>query len=177
MRYLILFFCFSSVISNYLVFKSNISQSKLFEDLNKNHYTFDFESLTFQHIQYPSLAINSVPITTYISRYYTNFNDYETALFYLDKSLKSNPYDIYTNYIIARNYVQKNEFLLAKNKLQEIFESSPKIESSTILYLSVLGTLNRYDELLNIYPIIRDIDNKIVSDFYESNLKLSKKNN
>ena len=67
--------------------------------------------------------------------------------------------------------------MLAKNKLQEIFESSPKIESSTILYLSVLGTLNRYDELLNIYPIIRDIDNKIVSDFYESNLKLSKKNN
>ena len=159
------------VFSNYLVYKSNKHQVVLLNDAKSNQYSLSKNQLAEINYKYPSLTINSVPTLTYISRYNTNNNDYDIAIKQLKESLSSNPNSIYTKYLLSRNFIYKNDFQNAEKFLQQIFDESPNIESSTVLYLSVLEKNENKIKLYNIFDIMTKLENKNIWSYYLSAIK------
>lgn len=168
----ILFIGLFCIYSNYLVFNSYVYQNKLLKEASQDIFSLG-NKLHHINYNYPTLALNSVPILTYLSRYDTNNNDYNSAIIKLNESLKYNPNSIYTKYLLARNYIFLNDFDNSMLILKELFEEYPQIESSSALYFAVLGNLKMFSLLQNYYKSLQEIDNKNIWSFYLSSLKTS----
>lgn len=171
LRFIILSISILTLISNYLIFNSLRYQTILFNDFYNSTFTFSSYKLNEINYKYPSLAFNSVPILTYISKYNTENKKFNEAVDQLKESLTFNPNSTYTKYLLSRNYIFLNDFKNAERYLEEIFESSPKIESSSSLYLSILEKNQNINKLNNIYYEMTEIENKNIWIYYISALK------
>tara|TARA_B110000438_G_scaffold302567_1_gene360651 strand:- start:3404 stop:4003 length:600 start_codon:yes stop_codon:yes gene_type:complete len=171
LRFIILSISILTLISNYLIFNSHEYQTILFNDIKYGTFTFSISQLNEINYKYPSLASNSVPVLTYISRYYTEYEKFNEAIDQLKESLTSNPNSTYTKYLLSRNYIFLNDFKNAERYLEEIFEASPKIESSSALYLSILEMNQNVIKLNDIYDKMIVIENKNIWRYYISALK------
>tara|TARA_B100001939_G_C16937225_1_gene616614 strand:- start:2070 stop:2657 length:588 start_codon:yes stop_codon:yes gene_type:complete len=174
-RFIILLISFLTLISNYLVLDSHRYQLVLLNDAKYGAYTFSINQLDKINYKYPSLALNSVPILTYVSRYFTEDDQFNYAVEQLKESLNSNPNSLFTKYHLSRNYIFLNDFKNAELYLQQIFDESPKIESATVLYLSILEKNQNFDKLNDIYDRITEIKNKNIWTYYLSAIKNNKK--
>jgi tetratricopeptide (TPR) repeat protein len=171
LRFIILSISTLTLISNYLIFNSFRYQTVLFNDTKEESFTFSISQLNEIDYKYPSLAFNSVPILTYISIYNTENEKFNEAIDQLKESLIFNPNSSYTKYLLSRNYIFLNDFKNAERYLEEIFEASPKIESSSALYLSILEKNQNAIKLNNIYDKMIEIENKNIWIYYISALK------
>lgn len=171
LRFIILSISILTLISNYLIFNSYRYQTILFNDYNNSTFTFTSYKLNEINYKYPSLAFNSVPVLTYISKYNTENKKFNEAVEQLKESLTFNPNSTYTKYLLSRNYIFLNDLKNAERYLEEIFESSPKIESSSALYLSILEKNQNITKLNNIYYKMTEIENKNIWIYYISALK------
>lgn len=174
-RFLFIILSLTSLVSNYLVFKSNIFQTVLLHDAAEDLYSFKIDDLKSISFEYPSLAINSIPISTYLSRYYTNEKEYRKAIKLLESSKISNPYNLYSKYFLSRNFVLMGNLQRAQQELKSIFDITPRLESSSVLYLSVLGQLKKEEILKELFPKIQKTENEVIMNYYRINLQLSKK--
>ena len=120
-RFIILLISFLTLISNYLVLDSHRYQLVLLNDAKYGIYTFSINQLDKINYKYPSLALNSVPILTYVSRYFTEDDQFNYAVEQLKESLNSNPNSLFTKYHLSRNYIFLNDFKNAELYLQQIF--------------------------------------------------------
>lgn len=120
------------------------------------------------------ISINSTPVSTYLSRYYTNEKEYQKAIKLLESSKISN---LYSQYLLSRNFVLMGDLQKAQQELKYIFDITPKLEPPTVLYLSVLGQLKKEGILIKLFPIIQKTENEVIMNYYRINLQLSKKNN
>ena len=160
-------------VSNFLVFSSNLKQKILLQDASNGEFSLRKEEINQINHNYPDLSLNSVPILTYLSRYHSNNNDFELAIENLINSLNKNPFNPYTKYVLSRNYVLNNDLQLAESILHDIFIDFPKLDVSTILFISVLGENKNVEKLKDIYKDILANDNKEVWNYYLSSLKRS----
>ena len=168
-KYLILtillsIFSISSLVSNFHHFKTSRFQSLIFFKQNSYQQNI-FKSVNFY---YPSLAFNSVPLTTYESQSYTNNQNYDFAIELLSKSLKSNKYCLYSKYLLSRNYILKKEFSNAENILEELFHINPSNEITSTLYISILEEMREKEKLISIKPIIEKINDNLIWNYYSS---------
>lgn len=170
-RFLVFFISFCSVASNYFVLKSYINQSILLFDAKNGDFSLTIKQLDKINYRYPSLSLNSVPVLSYLSRYETNNKRYYEAIKKLSIALDYNPYNSYTKYLISRNYIYLNDFENAEMYLNEIFEESPKIEASTVLFISVLDNSRNIKKLKEIFSELINIDNKNIWTYYLSALR------
>lgn len=166
----ILFVGLFCLYSNYLVFNSYVYQKILLNEASQDTF-FLSNKLDDLNYSYPSLALNSVPILTYISRYDTNNSDYNSAIIKLNESLKKNPNSIYTKYLLARNYIYLNNMINAESVLEDLFYESPNLRSSSSLYFAVLATNKNFPKLKSHFQHIKTIDDQITWSFYIESLK------
>ena len=160
-----------TLVSNYFIFNSFSLQTILLNDAKNDKFTLSISQLNNIYYKYPSIALNSVPILTYISRYYTEENEFNYAVDKLKQSLVYNPNSLYTKYLLSRNYIFLDDFKSAEIYLEQIFNQSPKIESSSSLYLSVLEINQNINDLINIYDNMLEIESEIIWQYYLSALK------
>ena len=121
----------------------------------------------FNSYQYQTVIFND----TNKERLTFSISQFNEAIDQLKESLIFNPNNAYTKYLLSRNYIFLNDFKNAERYLEEIFEASPKIESSSALYLSVLEKNQNAIKLNNIYDKMIEIENKNIWLYYISALK------
>lgn len=165
-RFLFLGILLISLFVNYLNFNSNILQKHLLHDAANDQYSFKTNFFSPIHYSFPNLALNSVPIESYLSRYATNDMDFKSAINMLNNSMLNNPNCIYSRYLLSRNYIYLKDYYKSSEYLEKIFHESPKIEATTSLYIAVLSELKDSERLKKIFPVISKIKNKLVWDFY-----------
>lgn len=171
---LIFSICITCLISNYYVYLSVSHQSSFIEldkKVGENKFSINKDELSNLNFYYPSLALNSVPILTYLSQYDTNAKNYDEAINKLNLSITKNPYSLYSHYLLARNYIFKNDYISAENTLEYIFTLSPKIESSSSLYFFILGENKRLDKLKSLKSIVVENENRNIWLFYLSSIE------
>lgn len=173
LRFIIYTFTVLCFISNLYVFNSYVDQSSLLLDAVNDDYLLSINNYQNINSKYPSLALNSVPIMTYLSRYDTHKKDYKKAIKKLSLSLEKNPYSTYTKYLIARNYIFLNDLNSSQSILEEVFNDSPKIESSSALYFAVLGENKNISKLIYHFNDMKLIENKNLWNYYISSVKNS----
>jgi tetratricopeptide (TPR) repeat protein len=171
LRFIILSISILTMVSNYMIFNSYRYQTILLNDAKNDMFTLSSSQLKNIYYKYPSLALNSVPILTYISRYYSEENNFNDAIDQLKQSLVFNPNSLYTKYLLSRNYIFLNDFKSAEIYLEEIFHESPKIESSTSLYFFILGENKNISKLIEYRNMLADIDNYKIWSFYIAAIK------
>ena len=86
----------------------------------------------------------------------------------LNVSLIQNPYSLYAKYLLSRNYIYLDDYQNSEKILESIFDLSPKIESSTSLYLYILGENKKISKLINYQNKLSEIDNYTIWSFYLS---------
>jgi len=171
-RLIIIFsICLTCLLSNYHVFLSVSYQSELLDDAKDDKFSINKDELNNLNFYYPSLALNSVPILTYLSRYDTNVKNYDQAINKLNLSIIKNPYSLYSHYLLARNYIFNNDYINAENTLEYIFTLSPQIESSSSLYFFILGENKRLDKLKSFKSIVVENENRNIWLFYLSSIE------
>lgn len=170
-RFLFLIISIISLSVNYLIFNSNTLEKYILYDARNDLYNFKFNYFQPIHYSFPTLASNTVPLATYISRYATNEKDFDFAIDMLNISLVYNPYSIYSKYLLARNYIYKTDYIKALEYLEEIFQESPKIEATTSLYIAIISELKDSERLKKIFPVISRIKNKVIWDFYINSIR------
>ena len=155
-KILIILLSLTLSFSNFLIFKSYKFQKELLTDAANNEYKFQYQDLVGT---FPNLALNSVPILTYLSRYDTNNKNFNVAIARLNKSLVHNPNSLYTKYLLARNYIYINNMINAESVLEDLFYESPNLRSSSSLYFAVLATNKSFPKLKLHFKDIKTIEN------------------
>ena len=155
-------------VSNFFIFKSYRFQKELLIDAANNEYKFQHQDLVGT---FPNLALNSVPILTYLSRYDTNNKNFNVAIARLHKSLVHNPNSLYSKYLLARNYIYLNDMINAESVLEDLFYESPNLRSSSSLYFAVLATNKSFPKLKLHFKDIKTIDDQTIWSFYLESLK------
>jgi hypothetical protein len=167
-KILIILLSLTLSFSNFLIFKSYKFQKELLTDAANNEYKFQYQDLVGT---FPNLALNSVPILTYLSRYDTNNKNFNVAIARLNKSLVHNPNSLYTKYLLARNYIYINNMINAESVLEDLFYESPNLRSSSSLYFAVLATNKSFPKLKLHFKDIKTIDDQTIWSFYLESLK------
>lgn len=159
--------------SNFLVLKSYISQKDLLKDASNGEFKLSVLEAEKINFLYPNLTLNSVPTLTYLSRYYSNINNFEFAIDQLNRSLDQNPYNPYTKYLLSRNYVLLNDFTTAEKLLEKLFNDFPNLEASSALYISVLAETENIPKLIEIYNAMLNLESKNIWNYYLSALNMT----
>ena len=141
-----LYFLFLVVVFlNFKRYESYFIQKTLLYDLSENRISLKVENLSTFY--YPSLAINTIPIKSLISRYYINEKDNLNALRLLQDSNLDNPYLPITNYLTSRFYIeQKNDLKSSFIYIKKAYDQSPKIESISELYFALKEILEKKEK-------------------------------
>jgi len=173
--YKVIFFLFlliplGAVSSNLMLLKSSKTQVVFFKDANNNTFSLNQNILKKANSTYPSLAFNSVPILSYMSRYSSNLKDYNLAIEQLLEGLNYNPYNTYSLYLLASNYIYIDELKEAKKVLDKAYKLSPNIESIAALYFTVLAETKQTNQLIDIFKSVKLSNNITIWKFYIGSL-------
>lgn len=145
----------------YYEHKSLIVQDKLLADYSSNNFSININELEEINYQIPNIAANVVPISTYLSRYYININNYEKALDLLENSYKANQNDLMTNELLLKVFFFTNRNYAAHKKAKELFFAYYNNENYAELYFSLAIDLNLIEEALSSNVLIKS-DNVLV---------------
>jgi tetratricopeptide (TPR) repeat protein len=140
-------FCFIIVIYigvvclNIIRLNSSIIEKILVSDLANNKISMERHEIGNINYHYPGQTSNLIPISTLISRYYLHYKDFDKAITFGIKGVESNPYLAYTNYLLARIYIEKDSLSEGYKYMQKAYELSPNIESISQPYNILKKTL------------------------------------
>ncbi len=79
-----------SSLSMFIQFKEHKSltiQDTFITDSMLDKYSLELNEIKNIDVSIPNLSVNTIPITSYLSRYYTEYNDYESALKFSEQGL------------------------------------------------------------------------------------------
>ena len=151
-------------------------QKVLLNDMSTGEFNLQLNQINDLNDQYPSLAINTIPIKTLKSRYLNFYNLKKESMSLLNISLLENPYSVYSFYLKSRILIDQNRNLEAISYLRQAFKISPGTTYSSSLYVTLLGDLKLYKELIDIFPQLKLIPDLNIWRFYISALKISTPN-
>ncbi len=154
----------SSVLT-YKEHKSLIIQDLLLLDYSNNTYTLNTKNLDLIDYKYPNLAANTVPISSYLSRYYFQEENYTKSLELLEYAEKANKHDLITKELLLRNYLFLDYKESAFYSVKELIYLYPNNQTYGQLYFSLISDLKKWDELLD-NPIIYFSDNYLIHEMF-----------
>jgi O-antigen ligase len=172
---------FLSSLSLYIQVKEHnslIIQDKLIRDTYTKSFSFTKEEIMNIDPAIPNLSSNTVPISTYLSRYYIYLEDYKSALKFSKKGFELNPYINYTNEIYLSSLLLNNKFEDALVISRVLYEFNlGKNEIYTETYLDLLFSLNKIQDLEEIfYDLLEENNIKLINLFLSSYSNLQIKN-
>ena len=141
--------------SDYKEHKSLIIQDLLLLDYSNNTFTLNTKNIDQIDYKYPNLAANTVPISSYLSRYYFQDENYTKSL---ELEYAANKHDLITKEL-QTIYFDYKEILLSKR----IFISQQSNLWTVILFVN--SDLKKWDELLD-NPIIYFSDNYLIHKMF-----------
>ena len=159
----------SSVLT-YKEHKSLIIQDLLLLDYSNNTYTLNTKNLDLIDYKYPNLAANTVPISSYLSRYYFQDENYTKSLELLEYAEKANKHDLITKELLLRNYLFLNYKESAFTSVKGLLYLYPNNQTYGQLYFSLISDLKKWDELLD-NPIIYFSDNYLIHKMFLQTLE------
>ena len=166
----------SSAIA-YQEHKSLIIQGQLLSDYEKGYYSIKRNTLDKINFKLPNLSANTVPISSYLSRYYFELGDKGKAQELLEYSVLANKNDLLTKELMLRNYIFLNRDEEAFKIAKELIFLYPNNETYGNFYFLYTSKLKKYDELY-MNPIIYFSNNlKIHLSFYSTLREDEKFNN
>jgi hypothetical protein len=114
-------------------------QGILLKDYANNKFSLDLKEVEKIGYKLPNLASNSVPISTYLSRYYFNEKKIYESIKLLNYSLSINKYDLMTKELQLKNYIFTNQ----NNKAYELVKDLLKKYPNNKNYLQILQAISR----------------------------------
>ena len=88
--------------------KSLTIQDILINDSMLDKYSLELYEVKNIDASIPNLSVNTIPITSYLSRYYIKYNDYESALKFSEQGFMLNPHLNYTKEQYLKALLLKN---------------------------------------------------------------------
>lgn len=160
------------VILNFREHKSLIDQKILLADYYNKSYTIQNINLNNITYKFPSLASNTVPISSLIARYYLENKNFEKARELLNHSKSVNQYDLLTKELNLQYNLETYNFSEALLNANELFELSNNNEAYAELYFSIASALN-LKEVFELSDLIYSNSNfNIHKIFYENYILL-----
>jgi len=164
------FIMISSVYLQNSVFNSYKFQKILLSDLSNNTNSFSLSQIK-DIPEYPSLAVNSIPIKSIKARYLLDYDQIIMANEFADEGLIINPYIVYSYYIMARILLKERKLYKSLDYLRKGFEISKNVDYLSSLYFSLLSSLNLKKELIDAFDKIIESDNPDIWKFYYLSIK------
>ena len=152
--------------------KSLTLQDQLLLDYSKNTYSLSIDEIEKINYRLPNLSANTVPISTYLSRYYINKGDYKKAELLIEYGLASNPYDLMSSELELQVYLNNNKLFQAFNKSKELFAKNPNNLVYAKIYIPLALRLNQESEFNQSSLIKLSDDVEIYILFLENYLEL-----
>lgn len=141
-NFFLVFFCFVSVYLNYLRLESFILQPHLLHDFANDEISFEYNQIKNKIKNYPSLAINTIPINSLLSKYAIDSEKIDDAIRLLEQGNKLNPYLAFSDYQLSRIYIQLNDYDNAFRYIERAYKLSPNIISISALYKALSELIN-----------------------------------
>jgi len=139
-------------------------------DLSNNTNSFSLSQIK-DIPEYPSLAVNSIPIKSIKARYLLDYDQIIMANEFADEGLIINPYIVYSYYIMARILLKERKLYKSLDYLRKGFEISKNVDYLSSLYFSLLSSLNLKKELIDAFDKIIESDNPDIWKFYYLSIK------
>lgn len=159
----------SSILA-YNEHKSLIIQDLLLLDYSNNTFTVNTKDIEKIDYKYPNLAANTVPISSYLSRYYFQEKNYTKSLELLKYAEKANKHDLITKELLLRNYLFLDYKESALKSAQELIFLYPNNQTYGQFYFSLISDLRKWNELLD-NPIIYLSDDILIHKMFFETLK------
>jgi len=166
-QYLLLILIIPSLTLAAYEHKSLILQDRLLSDYSSNNFSLEIKELEEINYKIPNLAANTVPISTYLSRYFININNYEKADILLENSYKANKNDLMTNELLLKVFLFTNNNDAAYKKAKELLFTYYNNETYAELYFSLAINLNLINEVLSSDILIRSDNVKVHRVFFQ----------
>ena len=144
-NFLLIFFSLFIIYLNYIRLESFILQPKLLYDLANDEVSYEFNQINNKIKNYPSLAINTIPINSLLSRYAIVSQNFDDAIRLLEQGNKQNPYLAFSNYQLSRIYIQLNDYDKAFKYIENAYKQSPNIISISALYNALSDLISLED--------------------------------
>jgi len=114
-------------------------QGILLKDYANNKFSLDLKEVEKIGYKLPNLASNSVPISTYLSRYYFNEKKFYESIKLLNYSLSINKYDLMTKELQLKNYIFTNQNNKAYELVKDLLNKYPNNKN----YLQIFQAISR----------------------------------
>lgn len=137
-KLLLVFLCSVSSVSLFLEHRSLKLQGELYNDYSNNTFNVDYKTLKPLDYSFPNLSANTVPLSTYISRYYINDNDFNKANQLLRKAQLNNPNDLMTKELQLRVSIQFGNYQESLDQLNFLMSRYP----NNTLYFQLFNDIN-----------------------------------
>ena len=126
----------SVLIANY-EYKSLKVQKILMNDYANNTFSLDIKEIEKIDYKLPNLSSNSVPVSTYLSRYYFNENLFNESIKLLNYSLIANKYDLMTKELLLKNYIFTNQANKAYDIVKNLLNKYPNNKNYSELFQAI----------------------------------------
>ena len=114
-------------------------QGILLKDYANNKFSLDLKEVEKIGYKLPNLVSNSVPISTYLSRYYFNEKKFYESIKLLNYSLSINKYDLMTKELQLKNYIFTNQNNKAYELVKDLLNKYPNNKN----YLQIFQAISR----------------------------------
>jgi O-antigen ligase len=114
-------------------------QGILLKDYANNKFSLDLKEVEKIGYKLPNLTSNSVPISTYLSRYYFNEKKFYESIKLLNYSLSINKYDLMTKELQLKNYIFTNQNNKAYELVKDLLNKYPNNKN----YLQIFQAISR----------------------------------
>ena len=118
-------------------------QGILLKDYANNKFSLDLKEVEKIGYKLPNLASNSVPISTYLSRYYFNEKKFYESIKLLNYSLSINKYDLMTKELQLKNYIFTNQNNKAYELVKDLLNKYPNNKN----YIQIFQAISRNLEI------------------------------
>jgi O-antigen ligase len=109
----------------------------LMKDYANNKFSLDLKQVEKIGYKLPNLAFNTVPISTYLSRYYFNEKKFYESIKLLNYSLSINKYDLMTKELQLKNYIFTNQNNKAYELVKDLLNKYPNNKNYLQLFEAI----------------------------------------
>ena len=148
-------------------------ENQLLNDLNNSSFTISQEKLNDYDYMFPNLTSNTTPFSSYLARYYLNNEDFENADLLIKYGIDSNPFLSYTQNLKLQSLLMQNKFLQALSEVKPMLKNSRNSDLYFDIFFTICLSLNLEKELINIYPLINNLNNELLTvKFFKNYIEL-----
>lgn len=175
LNWLIIVFMLPTIIIQYFEYNSLKVQDYLISDSFSDSYSFKTNDLNNFNNKLPNLSVNTVPIDTYLSRYYLNEKKYEEALKLSFNGYMLNPYLKYTKEMYLKSLLLNNNIDESIYVSKLLFYQEPTNSVYGDTYLTLLIATSKIQEIENLfYDLLKynkeDLIEKLLEEYKDFNL-------